>query len=51
MQISTQNGRQWQQYMHFFKQHIFRGMHDNDVKCTHNIYYMVLHGMMRGFNK
>ena len=22
-------------------------MHHNDVKLTHNIYYMVLHGMMR----
>ena len=30
----------------FFKQYIFRGMHHNDVKFTHNVYYMVLHGMM-----
>ena len=49
MQIRTQNGHQWQKYMHFFKQHIFRGMHDNDVKFIHNIYYMVLHGVMRGY--
>ena len=30
---------------------MFRSMHHNDVKFAHNIYYMVLHGMMRGFNK
>ena len=35
--------------MHFSKPHIFRGMPHNDVKLIHNIYYMVLHGMM--FNK
>ena len=47
MQIISQNGRQRQKYMHLFKQHIFRSMHHNDVKFTHNIYYMLLHGMMR----
>ena len=50
MQMITQNGRQLQKYMHFLKQHIFRGMHHNDVKFTHNIYYMVVHGMTRGFD-
>ena len=51
MQIITQNGSQRQKYMDFFKQYIFRGMHQNYVKFTHNVYYMVLHGMMEGFNK
>ena len=41
MQIITQNGHQRQKYMPFFR-HIFGGMHHNDVKCTHNIFYMVL---------
>ncbi len=51
MQIITQNGSQRQKYMDFFKQYIFRGMHHNDVKFTHNIHFMVLHGMMEGFNQ
>ena len=48
MQIITQNGSQRQKYMDFLKQYIFRGIHHNDVKFAHNIYYMVLHGMMKG---
>lgn len=28
--------------MKFFKQYIFRSIHHNDLKFTHNIYYMVL---------
>ena len=50
MQSITHNGSNGKIYG-FFKQYIFRGMHLNDVKFTHNIYYIVLHGMMEGFNK